>query len=65
MIKAVFKSQSCVLVVWFSSHTLYLFQFIEYSLRRIISCRWGPRYIVYSGNMGAIAPIRTANDALF
>ena len=25
----------------------------------------GPRAIAYSGNMGAIAPIRTANDAPF
>ena len=25
----------------------------------------GPRDIVYSGNMGAITPIRTANDAFF
>ena len=25
----------------------------------------GPRDIAYSGNMGAIAPIRTANGALF
>ena len=25
----------------------------------------GPRDIVYSGNMGAIAPIRTANGALY
>ena len=27
--------------------------------------RGGPRDIVYSGNMGAIAPLRTANGALF
>ena len=25
----------------------------------------GPRDIVYSGNMGAITPIRIANNALF
>ena len=26
---------------------------------------WGPRAIAYSGNIGAIAPIRTANGTLF